>query len=123
MKQSVIRALAANKSKEAIDKLILIAKNDSDPTVRQYAVRSLIGIDENLYMQVMPGRTGISNFKEMEHFEMDEQTKEKIKQKVFETQPEIYMEVAPAAATATTPPSRKSSTTPAPATTHAPKVR
>lgn len=123
MKQSVIRALAANKSKKAVDKLILIAKNDSDPTVRQYAVRSLIGIDEGLYLQVMPGgRTGISGIREFDYSDLDEPTKEKIKQKIFETHPEMHVDVTPA--TVTTPPARKTSTSAAPAaTTPAPKSR
>lgn len=116
MKQSVIRALSMNKSKKAIDKLILIAKNDSDPTVRQYAVRSLISIDEGLYLQVMPekGRIGISGAREFDYFDLDEQTKEKIKQKL-ETHPEIRTDVSPATAT-TPPPNRKTSTASAPAT-------
>jgi HEAT repeat protein len=53
LKQRVIRALAYNKSRKAIDKLIQIAKNDPDPTIRQMAVRSLYGIDERLYLELL----------------------------------------------------------------------
>ena len=75
-------------------------------------------------MQVMPGRTGISGFKEVQFFELDEQTQEKIKQKVFETHPEIHIDATPAVAT-TPKPGRKYSAPPAQttATTPAPKGR
>jgi len=96
MKQSVIRALALNKSKKAIDKLILIAKNDSDPTIRQYAVRSIISIDEGLYMQLLDKpRTGISGAREMQFHDLDQETQEKIQRKLLETHPEMTAPAAP----------------------------
>ena len=42
-KLSVIRSLGVNKSRKAADKLMEIAKNDSDPVVRQAAIRGLQG--------------------------------------------------------------------------------
>lgn len=53
MKQTVIRYLGVNKSRKAIDKLILIAKNDTDPLVRQAAIRTLYGIDERHYFELV----------------------------------------------------------------------
>lgn len=42
-KLSVIRSLGVNRSRKAADKLMEIAKNDSDPVVRQAAIRGLQG--------------------------------------------------------------------------------
>jgi hypothetical protein len=53
MKQTVIRYLAYNKSRKAIDKLIQIAKTDNDPAVRQSAIRSLYGVDGRLYLELV----------------------------------------------------------------------
>ncbi|MBL8167790.1 MAG: HEAT repeat domain-containing protein [Acidobacteria bacterium] len=55
MKQYVVRSLAYNKSPKAIEKLKQIAKNDSDPVVRQSAIRSLYSIDGRLYVDTIPG--------------------------------------------------------------------
>lgn len=68
MKQYVIRSLAANRSRKAVDKLIHIAKYDTDPTIRQYAIRGLYGIDGRLYLELVDkARSGVSqnlfNFK------------------------------------------------------------
>jgi len=51
-KQLVIRYLGVNKSKKAADKLVQIAKNDTDPAVRSSAVRALYAIDNRLYLDV-----------------------------------------------------------------------
>ncbi len=51
----VIQSLGHNKSRKAVDKLIQIAKNDSDPAVRQSAVRALYGIDSRLYLDLLDG--------------------------------------------------------------------
>jgi beta-lactamase regulating signal transducer with metallopeptidase domain len=51
-KQLVIRYLGVNRSRKAADKLIQIAKNDTDPTVRQSAIRSLYAIDNRLYLDL-----------------------------------------------------------------------
>ncbi len=53
MKQYVIRSLAQNRSRKAIDKLILIAKNDTDPAVRQYAIQRLYNVDNRLYLDLI----------------------------------------------------------------------
>jgi hypothetical protein len=113
MKASVIRALAMNKSKKAIDKLIQIAKTDTDPIMRQNAVRSLYSIDEGIYLQLLDkARTGISSLDEPH---------------LFRNADEAYRLLAPPAA-ATTPKPRNSISTPPPAaatvpTTPAPKRR
>jgi beta-lactamase regulating signal transducer with metallopeptidase domain len=57
-KERVIRALAYNKSRKAVDKLIQIAKTDSDPAVRQIAVRSLYGIDQKIYIELLERARG-----------------------------------------------------------------
>src|SRR5262249_4968157 len=54
-KQRLIRSLALNKSRKAIDKLIQIAKTDSDPSVRQSAIRGLYSIDQRYYMELFDG--------------------------------------------------------------------
>ncbi len=41
-----------NKSKKAADKLVQIAKNDTDPAVRSSAIRALYAIDNRLYLDV-----------------------------------------------------------------------
>lgn len=51
----VVRSLGANKSRKAIDKLMAIAKNDTDPSVRQSAIRALYGIDNRLYLDLLDG--------------------------------------------------------------------
>ena len=51
-KQLVIRYLGVNKSKKAADKLVQIAKNDTDPAVRSSAIRALYAIDNRLYLDV-----------------------------------------------------------------------
>jgi hypothetical protein len=53
MKQYVIRSLAQNRSRKAVDKLIQIAKNDSDPVVRQYAIRNLYNVDNQRYLELI----------------------------------------------------------------------
>jgi hypothetical protein len=53
MKQYVIRSLAQNKSRKAIDKLIQIAKNDSDPAVRQFAIQRLYNVDNRIYLDLI----------------------------------------------------------------------
>jgi Zn-dependent protease with chaperone function len=63
-KQLLIRYLGMNKSRKAIDKLIQIAKNDTDPGVRQSAIRSIYAIDNNLYLDLRGKGINISeNFK------------------------------------------------------------
>jgi hypothetical protein len=65
-KQLLIRYLGMNKSRKAIDKLIQIAKNDTDPGVRQSAIRSIYAIDNNLYLDLRSKGINISeNFKLM----------------------------------------------------------
>ncbi|MBX3279135.1 MAG: HEAT repeat domain-containing protein [Acidobacteria bacterium] len=59
-KQLLIRYLGMNKSRKAVDKLIQIAKNDSDPNVRQTAIRSLYAIDNNLYLDVRKGVSSLT---------------------------------------------------------------
>lgn len=61
-KQMLIRYLGYNKSRKAVDKLIQIAKTDTDPGVRQSAIRSLYAIDHNLYLDVRRGSGNISKF-------------------------------------------------------------
>jgi hypothetical protein len=51
-KQTVIRYLGYNKSRKAADKLMHIAKNDTDPAVRQSAIRSLYAMDNRLYLDL-----------------------------------------------------------------------
>lgn len=51
-KQLVIRYLGANKSKKAADKLVQIAKTDTDPAVRAAAIRSLYAVDSMRYLDV-----------------------------------------------------------------------
>ena len=51
-KQLVIRYLGGNKSKRAADKLVQIAKTDTDPAVRAAAIRSLYAIDSMRYLDV-----------------------------------------------------------------------
>jgi hypothetical protein len=51
-KQLVIRYLGVNRSRKAADKLIQIAKNDTDPAVRQSAIRSFYAIDNRLYLDL-----------------------------------------------------------------------
>lgn len=51
-KQLVIRYLGGNKSKKAADKLVQIAKTDTDPAVRAAAIRSLYAIDSMRYLDV-----------------------------------------------------------------------
>ncbi len=52
-KQTVIRYLAYTKSRKAIDKLIQIAKTDSDPAIRQAAIRGLYGLDNQIYLEML----------------------------------------------------------------------
>ena len=63
-KQYLVRSLAYNKSPKAIEKLKLIAKNDSDPQVRSSAIRSLYSIDSRLYVDTIPPgqRIGMLDF-------------------------------------------------------------
>src|SRR5262249_45413184 len=61
MKQYVIRSLANNRSRKAIDKLIQIAKNDSDPAVRQFAIQRLSNVDSRSFLELIdngPRRIG-----------------------------------------------------------------
>jgi beta-lactamase regulating signal transducer with metallopeptidase domain len=51
-KQLVIRYLGVNKSKKAADKLVQIARNDTDPAVRSAAIRALYAIDNRLYLDL-----------------------------------------------------------------------
>ncbi len=60
-KQTVIRYLGYNKSRKAADKLIQIAKNDTDPAVRQSAIRSLYAIDNRLYLNLRESGFGPAN--------------------------------------------------------------
>src|SRR5262249_23481740 len=53
MKRYIIRSLAQNRSRKALDKLIQIAKNDSDPVVRQSAIRSLYNVDNQRYLDLI----------------------------------------------------------------------
>jgi HEAT repeat protein len=53
MKRYIIRSLAQNRSRKAVDKLIQIAKNDSDPVVRQSAIRSLYNVDNQRYLELI----------------------------------------------------------------------
>ena len=67
-KQLVIRYLGVNKSKKAADKLVQIAKNDTDPAVRSSAIRALYAIDNRLYLDL---RDKISTDFHMAPFALD----------------------------------------------------
>ena len=51
-KQRLIQSFSFSKNRKAVEKLIQIAKTDSDPTVRQSAIRALSNVDNRLYMEL-----------------------------------------------------------------------
>src|SRR4029078_4635557 len=53
------RSLAQNGGRKAVDKLVQIAKNDSDPVVRQFAIRSLYNVDNRRYLEMDRKRIGM----------------------------------------------------------------
>jgi len=51
-KRGLISSFSNSKNRKAVDKLIQIAKTDSDPQIRQAAIRALSNVDNRLYLDL-----------------------------------------------------------------------